>query len=356
MFWLRSHRARDCYRAERGLQSLIPLGIRACGQSLVLRGTWICLLGLVWLADCRGQAGKRLAVIIQNIDDQASGEVSGGRFDPTRLRHILEKAIQESRQLVLTDQDEPYHTYRLELLVNEVLERDSLNAEKPGVYRSVQVGLALTRWNNDHERDQLASRGISSQVQDPRKIEPEEGFDLLLEQAIQGAVENIDVQLDTRDLPLARLRELLESEKSDQRLYVLRALRQRKADELMPQVLKLLDDPDMEIVLEAIGVVVAHKEQRAVAPLIRLVEGRDQVFLLQMITALAEIGGPVARGYLFTVASGFTSTLIRERAAEALQQLEKAEKQSQTPEVPPKAAVIPYQPLNHPGERGGGGS
>jgi hypothetical protein len=324
-----------------------------------LRSHWpkvVCLLALVYVADCRGQADKRLTVVIQNIEDQASGEVSGGRFDPTHLRHILEKAVHDSRQLVLTTRDEPHRTYRLDLLVDEVVERDSLNAEKPGVYRSVQVGLALTCWKNDHERDVLASRGRSAQVQDVRKIEPEEGFAFLLEQAIHGAVENIDVQLDTRDLPLSRLRELLESEKSEHRLYVLRALRQRKADELMPQVLKLLNDPDLEVALEAIGVVVAHKEQQAVAPLIRLVEGKDQVFLLQVITALAEIGGPVARGYLFTVASGFTSSLIRERAAEALQQLQQTEQQPQTLEVSPKAAVVPNQPLNHLGEQGREGS
>ena len=358
MSWVRSRWVRDRYERSK-LRSLIPVrGLEIVPErselpSLIPLGTWICILALVCLADCRGQAGKRLAVIIQSIEDQASGEVSGGRFDSTHLRHVLEKAIHNSRQLVLTDREKPYNTYRLDLLVNEVIEHDSLNVEKPGVYRSVQVGLALTRWKNEHEREQLASRGRSSQVQDPRKVEPEEGFGFLLEQAIQEAVENIDVQLDTRDLPLVRLRELLESDKSEHRLYVLRALRERSADELMPKVLNLLNDPDLEIVLEAIGVVVAHKEQRAVVPLIRLIEGKDQVFLLQVITALAEIGGPVARGYLFTVASGFTSSLIRERAAEALQQLKQAEKQPQTPEASPKAAVIPHQPPNHSGEREG---
>jgi hypothetical protein len=318
---------------------------------------WTCLtlvVALAWLADCRGRAGKRLPVTIQTVDDQASGEVSGGRFDPARLRHILEQAIHDSRQLVLTDRDEPFRTYRLELLIGEVVEHNSLNAEKPGVYRSVQVAVALERWKNDHERDQLAARGRSSQVQDPRKIEPEEGFDQLLEQAIRGAVENIDVQLDTRDLPLSRLRELLDSDKGEQRLYVLRALRERSADELMPRVLQLMDDADPEIALEAIGVVVAHKEQRAVVPLIRLIEGKDQLFLLQVITALEEIGGPVARGYLFTVASGFTSPLVRERAAEALQQLQRNE-QAQSLEVPPKAAIVPDQSLNRPSERERGG-
>jgi hypothetical protein len=311
------------------------------------------VLVIACLAGCRGPAGGRLEVTIQGIDDQASGEVSGGRFDPTHLRNILEKSINDSRRLHLKDQDEP-HIYRLELLVNEVIERDSLNAEKPGVYRSVQVGLVLTRWKDEHEREQLASKGKSSQVQDSRKLEPEEGFGLLLEQAVRNAVENIELQIDTRDLPLMRLRDLLESEQSERRLYVLRALRERSADELMPQVLKLLNDSDPEIILEAIGVLVAHKEQRAVTPLIRLVEGKDQVFLLQVITALSEIGGPVARGYLFTVSSGYTSPLIRERATEALHQLLQSEQPQQTPKASPKAAVVPQQPMGHQEEHGRG--
>jgi hypothetical protein len=59
-----------------------------------------------------------------------------------------------------------------------------------------------------------------------------------------------------------------------------------------------------------------------VVPLIRMSQTRDPVFQLQLITAVAELGGPVARGYLFTLAAGHRSSEIRRRANEGLDRIQ----------------------------------
>jgi hypothetical protein len=73
--------------------------------------------------------------------------------------------------------------------------------------------------------------------------------------------------------------------------------------------------------MEAIGVLVAQREQRAAVPLIRMAQGRDKVFLFQIITALTEIQGPVAKGFLFTLAAGHDLPDVRKRAKEAFDQI-----------------------------------
>ena len=99
---------------------------------------------------------------------------------------------------------------------------------------------------------------------------------------------------------------------------------------MVPRVIAMLNDPDPDVVMEAIGVLVAQKDERAVVPLIRMTQGRDRIFLLQIITAVGEIRGPTARGFLFTLAAGHTSPEIRKRAQETLDRLLREQKSSGT--------------------------
>jgi HEAT repeat protein len=102
---------------------------------------------------------------------------------------------------------------------------------------------------------------------------------------------------------------------------VLRALRDRRMPEMIPRVIEMLSDPNPDVAMEAVGVLVAQKEKRAAVPLIRMAQGRDNVFLFQIITALSEIQGPVAKGYLFTLAAGHDLPDVRKRAREAFDRI-----------------------------------
>jgi hypothetical protein len=289
---------------------------RRADRALGLVG--VLCLGLLCGCSRTGEPGRE-KVVVFDLDDRVSGAPQGVRFDLKRARKMLGEALEGSQKLTLVGEDAP-GVFRAEMTITLASERESTRAEESGIYRAVQVDLSMTRWMDD-ESQKLYSHGQAFLVQDPEKVDRQEGFDQVLQQAIGRAVEMIDLQLESRHLPAERLTELLSSQSSEDRLYVLRALRDRRVPEMMPRIIEMLADPDPDVAMEAIGVLVAQREQRAAVPLIRMAQGRDKVFLFQIITALTEIQGPVAKGFLFTLAAGHDLPDVRKRAKEALDQI-----------------------------------
>ncbi|HOX46360.1 MAG TPA: HEAT repeat domain-containing protein [Myxococcota bacterium] len=296
----------------------------------------LCLLG-VCACESSSDPG-RPPVLVLGVDDQ-TGQGDGG-FDMRRAQTALEEALAGSRQLRLVGQRDA-QAYRAELAIvlasERAPEREAEGAGQDGLYRAVQVELRLVR-RTEAVSESLRAEGSAFLVQDPASVERAEGFQRVLELAIRQAVERIDLQLESQGLPPDKLRALLDSQDSDERRYVLRVLRARPVPELVPRVIELLRDPDPDLVLEAVGVLVAQRDDRAVPGLIRLAGSKDVVFLLQIITAVAEIGGPMARGYLFTLAAGHPESQIRERALEGLARIDRQA----------AAAVAPEQPSPRP--------
>lgn len=299
----------------------------------------LTLLILLGLSGCgRTESSVRVPVVIFGLDDRMSGAPKGVKFDLDRARRMLAEAIDKSKRLILTEEKSD-KTYRAELTIALASESEPRRTGEQGVYRAVQVDLVLYRWLGDHEQDKISSMGKAFLVQDPQKIDRQEGFSLVLEQAIVNSVEYIDIQLESRSLPTEGLKHLLSSDRTEDRLYVLRTLRERRNLQIVPQVIEMLSDPDTDVVMEAVGVLVAQKDQRAALPLIRLARKRDQIFLLQIITALGEIQGPVARGFLFTLAAGHGSAEIRERAQEALDRILRREHAANNKPAEPAVAL-----------------
>lgn len=289
----------------------------------MLLGAALLLLGGGSGVACHSDAeDKERPIYIVGVDDRASGVPDGVRFDPDRSRQHLEAALADSRTMYAVDQRKPA-AYRAELVISLASERKSEREDQTGVYRAVQVELHVHR-DQDGQRDWLTAQGKAFLVQEPDDGERNEGFDRVLERAVAKAVEYIDLQFECRELEPEQLRERLNSEQAEQRLYVLRSLRDRTIPELVPDVVRRLADPNEDVVLEAVGVLVAQRDRRAVKPLIALSRSRDLVFRLQIITAMAEIGGPVARGYLFTLAAGHPAEEIRQRAREGLARTERS--------------------------------
>jgi HEAT repeat protein len=286
----------------------------------------LAVLGLGATVACNQTAKtKSQQVIIFGLEDRASSAHQGVKFDIEQAQGVLKDALTESRQLELVD-SENQDAFRAEMIITLASERESTHPDETGIYRAVQVDLTLFRWLSEHEKEKLTAQGKAFLVQDTEAVERQEGFEQVLQLAIKQAVELIDLQFETRSMPVARLSQLLESEKAEDRLYVLRTLRDRREAELVPSVVKMLFDSDTEVAMEAVGVLVAQKDQRAVPGLIRMAQGRDPIFLLQIITALGEIRGPIARGYLFTLAAGHDSAEIRKQASNVLIRFEQEQK------------------------------
>lgn len=301
----------------------------------------ICGFGLVVaLAGCeQSGSGSKQAVFVLGVQDEASGSLQDLSFDPEHGRELLAGALSDSRTLRWVD-ERLAQAYRAELVVALVSERESERDGELGVYRAVQVDLTLQR-NQAGVRDRISAQGKAFLVQDPGRTTRQTGFEAVLELAIGRAVGLIDLQLEARALPIEQVASRIDTAKADERLYLLRSLRDRETPELVPVVIGLLADADDEIVLEAVGVLVSQRDRRAVGPLIRMSQTRDPVFQLQIITAMAELGGPVARGYLFTLAAGHGESEIRKRARQGLERILAEEQGQLETEVQDQALALP---------------
>ncbi len=278
----------------------------------------VLLAGLAGEPACSRHDKKPGApVVIFGIEDKASASSDGVAFDRKQVRHILEDAVESNPHLALVSGEDD-GIYKAELTVILASERESTTPDEKGVYRAVQVELSLTRWEAGHVEQRLSALGKAFLVQDPDRQDRQRGFDKVCKNSVARAVELIGLQIEARGMSPGELRVILGSDDEEKRLYALRSLRERHEPSLLPKVIEMLDDRDADVALEAVGVLVEEKAKSAAVPLIRISKGRDRIFLLQIITALGEIGGPVARGFLFTVAAGHDSTEIRRRAAESL--------------------------------------
>ncbi len=290
-------------------------------------------------------------VFILEVEARASGIPDGIRFDPVRSRNYLAGSLADSRSMRHVSDLQP-EAFRAELLIALASERESDREGELGVYRAVQVQLRLHRRIGERQ-ERLSARGEAFLVQDPDRFDRAEGFEQVLQSAISRAVGNIDLQFQTHELSPESLAVRLKSKRAEERLYVLRSLRDRRVPELVPEVIEMLSDQDDEVVLEAVGVLVAQRDQRAARPLIRMSQTRDPVFQLQIITAMAELGGAAARGYLFTLAAGHSLTDIRDRAREGLETILRREGRETSEQRNPEVALPrSAEPDVKPNQRG----
>ena len=295
---------------------------------------WLVLLaGLSGEPACSHDKKTGASVVIFGIEDKTSASIDGVAFDLKQVRNMLEGAVERSPYLTLVS-GEDHGTYKAELTVVLTSERESTTPDEKGVYRAVQVDLSLTSWEAGHVEQRLSALGKAFLVQDPDRQNRQRGFNEVLENSVVRAVELVGLQIEARGMSPGELRGILNSDDEEKRLYALRSLRERHEPSLLPKVIEMLDDQAADVALEAVGVLVGERAKSAAVPLIRISRGRDRIFLLQVITALGEIGGPVARGFLFTVAAGHDSPEIRRRAAESLRHVLLGQRSGKTVALP----------------------
>lgn len=102
-------------------------------------------------------------------------------------------------------------------------------------------------------------------------------------------------------------------------------LGQRKYKPAAKAMLPLLKSKSRPVLLATIGSLVRLRAKEAAVPLIQLSRQREGAFLAQILSALGEIGGEEAKGYLFTIASSHNNKLLRQTAKEALEELRQRE-------------------------------
>jgi len=104
-----------------------------------------------------------------------------------------------------------------------------------------------------------------------------------------------------------------------------RVLADRRSRAAVPALVERLGDPDPEVVERAIGALGQIGDERAVSALVRLAQRRTGPSVAQLARIIGDIGGPDARAYLLTLASGHLDPLVRGAAQQALDELEARE-------------------------------
>ncbi len=99
---------------------------------------------------------------------------------------------------------------------------------------------------------------------------------------------------------------------------------QRKLVSAVPTLMKIVrnEAEERDIVLRAIGSLVAIGDRRAASALIDAGRRKSSAYLAQIMFALAELGGREAQSYLFTLESGHRDPAVRKIASQALRELE----------------------------------
>lgn len=120
----------------------------------------------------------------------------------------------------------------------------------------------------------------------------------------------------------------LKEKESFAKYHATELLAHRKHKAAVPLLLKQLKTKNKRLLLGTIGALVKMKDRRAAAPLIELARLREGAFLAQIISALGEIGGEEAKGFLFTLASSHNVPLIQQNAKEALQEIRARERKA----------------------------
>jgi HEAT repeat protein len=109
--------------------------------------------------------------------------------------------------------------------------------------------------------------------------------------------------------------------------FAIQRLGDRRSKDAVDPLCKLLATEERpELVLRVIGSLVSIGDERAVTPLIDLTYKKDPSFVLQVVFAVAAIGGRTAEAFLVTVASGHPHEAVQRGAEDALAELAKRRK------------------------------
>jgi hypothetical protein len=117
------------------------------------------------------------------------------------------------------------------------------------------------------------------------------------------------------------------------------ALGERRVKAAVPALVERLRDGDSKVALRAVGALAQIKDPRAVPALIDLCRGGDAALTVRMARIVGDIGGRDAQGWLLVLEASHPDPRVRETAAEALDDLRRAEPAPAT--APRKSAARP---------------
>jgi len=299
---------------------------------------WLPVLFLVCaLGGCKG--GSRLANVDRLLVSDADSGTQRLGLGSERIAAAAREALKAHGRVGLVDPGTggegdaaPWHA-RVEIVYVRTLPPSVAAAgggEVEPLRAEVAAELTLSRDGN-----RIVGEGRGQEEFPPGGADREEAFAAALDAALADAARQVGLHLETAGKPDADLVSDLSSGDAQRREFALRVLADRKSPVAVPYLLERLQDPDRTVQLRAVGGLVAVGDARAVPALIDASLGRDPSFVIQVIYALAEIGGEEAEAYLFTASTGHGEEMVRQAAGEALASL-RAERVASAHAQPPQ--------------------
>jgi len=147
--------------------------------------------------------------------------------------------------------------------------------------------------------------------------------------ALERSVSSFAIQFAAEQKRTSQLVEDLASPEASVRDHAVRVLAERGERDAVPALVGRLRDQDPEVADRAVGALAQLRDPRAVAPLIELGRHREGPYVANLAHILGDIGGPDARAWLLTMASGHPDEVVRGAAREALVEMDARAPQAQ---------------------------
>ncbi len=200
----------------------------------------------------------------------------------------------------------------------DVLATEALGGGPGGTAAQVVIAVELSPLDGDP-----AMREIGRAVE-PVGVEPgalraalQRAATLALERAVRG----FSIQLAAERKRTAELVKDLSSPEAPLRDHAVRVLADRRDREAVPALVARLRDPDPEVAERTVGALAQLRDPRAVPALIDLAHHREGPYVANLAHVVGDIGGPDARAWLLTMASGHPDEAVRGAAREALAEM-----------------------------------
>lgn len=279
-------------------------------------------LAILLIATACAKSGKPIVSV--DVVDRTN------RIDKKKIEERAIKAAETFKGFAMRPAKPEESAHQLSVRVLAGGERPAVGADGGGpiegqMERGIIVELTLSAIKG-HER-------FEGDAQLVKNVPATSTFDDLAIEALDEAARSLASGIKLAE---AGDKEVLAAISSDDRGLKKRAIimaGERKLKDALPPLMELVRneaEDDHDLVLKAIGALMAIGDERAVSALIDAGRRRTSAYLSQILFAVAQLGGKEAEAYLFTVSNGHADPEIRKNAAAALDELE--QKRGQKPE------------------------
>jgi HEAT repeat protein len=282
------------------------------------------------LAGCELK-GTQPIISVQVVDRAGIGVDPQVHLDKKALEGAAVSAIEKIGGFKVRKAEPNEMPWQLTVSVQLTAERDA-RANDAGVvptdqvYRAVGVTMRLESLSSQktsgvHER-------YEGEALVGRNAPMFDNFEPLSKEAIEKAAGYIGLERELARANEDALIQRMGSKDPYERARAVSVAGERRLRKTVPKLIDMVRDEDeaSEIVLKAIGALVAIGDPRAVGALIDSARQRPPIYLGQILFGVAQIGGKEAEAYLYTVATGHPDPEVRKNAQDALVELKKRQK------------------------------